>query len=377
MSVLIFALWLCDKVKCKPHGVAKSFQKSFRFELRPLPLSFVLHKITPFKRYEIKHAIKKRQIVDDGASSPIPNETPLLNGGVIDDIVKVQENQLAEKPEDIPMKVNLIPQVIITSFIEPIEDGDPTLLPEMNSEMLIGEKDVEIEKPTEVLVQPKPEIKIDEVVSSSETIIEITPKPILAVPPLPEQPLVQDVIVSTPIESTIPPVTKNPILNNPTRPVVGPGISGVSKTPLLFTDITRVPLSGQPFSTPIAIPYPELIVPFAPLIPSPPPPQIPLPSPPSIPPPPLPSIPPPPPPSIPPPPPPPSIPPPLPPQPPVPPVIKEEPPVVIQETPNFLVKGSRFVLYFGSMMLQMLSQLVNGRVNLNQPIEVPLFTGVQ
>ncbi|CAH0713294.1 unnamed protein product, partial [Brenthis ino] len=345
---------------CKPHGVAKSFQKSFRFELRPLPLSFVLHKITPFKRYEIKHAIKKRQIVEDGASSPIPNEISLSDGGTIEDVLKEQENQLAEKQEDIPTKVNLIPQVIITSFIKPIEDGNPIFLPEMNSEMLIGEKDVEIEKPAEVLIQRKPEIKIDEVVSSSETIIEITPKPIIAVPPPPEQPPIQNVIISTPIESTIPPVIKNPILNNPTRPVVGPGISGVSNTPLLFTDVTRIPLSGQPFSSPIAIPFPELIVPFAPLIPSPPPPQIPPPSPPSIP---LPA--------------PPSIPPPLPPQPPVPPVVKEEPPVVIQDTPNFLVKGSRFVLYFGSMMLQMLSQLVNGRVNLNQPIEVPLFTGVQ
>ncbi|XP_045777852.1 uncharacterized protein LOC123875847 [Maniola jurtina] len=62
----------------------------------------------------------------------------------------------------------------------------------------------------------------------------------------------------------------------------------------------------------------------------------------------------------------------------IPPVVKEEiPPVVKEEPPpNFFVKSSRFVLYFGSMMLQMLSRFVNGEINLNSPLPPPL-PGIQ
>ncbi|XP_032519798.2 SET-binding protein-like isoform X2 [Danaus plexippus] len=68
-------------------------------------------------------------------------------------------------------------------------------------------------------------------------------------------------------------------------------------------------------------------------------------------------------------------PPPPPPLPPLPPVIKEDPPPKA-ETPNIFVKGSRLVLFVGSMMLQMLSKFVNGGFNINQ-IPIPIIPEVQ
>nr|XP_026494448.1 calphotin-like [Vanessa tameamea] len=308
VSIVILTIQCCEIV-CRPHYQYKhGLQKSFHFEIIPLSLkqfSFVLEKIIPFGKFELKHDIHKRQIIDSEIS-PISNEIPVANVA-IEEINKTPAIEILDKKEE-----NLTPEVIITSIIKPVEDskafpeelevvitpaekgGD--IVKQSSGEVLITEEI--IPKPVEVVLQPSP-------------VIEITPKP-LEVPPPVEQPVVQNVVVSTPIESTVPPLSNVPIIS--------PVLNKIPVIPILHTDISKIPLSGISYPTPSPFPVPEVII-------SPPPPP--------------------------------------------PPPVKE-PPVVKEETPNIFVKGSRFVLYFGSMMLQMLSQLVNGRINLNQPLPAVL-----
>ncbi|XP_046970526.1 repetitive proline-rich cell wall protein 2-like [Vanessa cardui] len=309
VSIVILTIQCCEIV-CRPHHQFKhGIQKSFHFEIIPVPFkqfSFVLEKIIPFGKFELKHDIHKRQIVESEIS-PISNEIPVANVA-IEEINKTPPIEILDKKEE-----KLVPEVIITTIIKPVEEAkveesEVVITPEkegdiikQSSEVLITEEI--IPKPVEVVPQPGP-------------VIEITPKP-LEVPPPVEQPVVQNVVVSTPIESTVPPLSNvnfiSPVLNK--IPVI----------PILHTDISKIPLSGISYPIPSPVPVPEVII-------SPPPPP--------------------------------------------PPPVKEppvkEPPVVKEETPNIFVKGSRFVLYFGSMMLQMLSQLVNGRINLNQPLPAVL-----
>lgn len=348
--MIIFTLWLCDTVKCNPHHRFKSLQKSFHFELQPIPLkgfSVLFKKVKPFVGYEIKHSIKKRQAIQPHVVLPIPNELPVKEGGTLEDIIKVENNGVVDKAEDIPIEPNLTPQVIITSIIKPFEDSEPLpiLLPE-GSKLSADEKKIEDVKLPENFVHSESEVKVTEITSSSEKVVEITPKPKIEIVP-PEIPPLENVVVSSPVVP-VPRLSKIDLIRNPNRPI-------------LFTDITRIPLNG--FYPSPAVGIPEFLIPSSPLLPvplSPPPPPSPvppvqpLPNPVSVPPPVIIPIPPPP--------------------PEKPPIVKEEIPVVREEAPNFLVKGSRFVLYFGSMMLQMLSQLVNGQINLSQPIDIPVLT---
>ena len=332
--MIIFTFWLCEIVKCNPHRRLKKIQKSAHFALQPIPLkpfSVLLKKITPFGEYGFKHSIKKRQIVQ-------PSEIPNVEGGTLEDIIKIQNIGVADKAEDIPLEPNLTPQVIITSIIKPIEDSVPISIPlplPEGSDLPIDQKNIEDLKPPDELIHKESELNIIEVASSSENVIEITPRPKIEEIP-PEYLEIKNVAINTPVESTVPSISKIPLIKNPNGP-------------FLFTDITRLPLNG--FYPAPSIGIPEYIVPSPPL-PLPPPVVQPPYKPVLI----LPPE---------------AIPPPLPPSE-IPPIVKEDIPINREDSPNLLVKGSRFVLYFGSMMLQMLSQLVNGHINLNQPIDIPM-----
>lgn len=306
---------------CRPHYQLKKIHKRFDFEIIPVPftdVTFLFEKITPFGKFEFKHDIHKRQIVESEIS-PVTNEIPV--GTPIEEISNVPEGEVLDKEEK-----DLSPEVIISSVIKPFENEKPSsiVLP-VESEVLItpATKGNDIKQSTaEVLITeeviPKPD-DISKPEPSIRPIMEITPKPVeIPLPPI-HQP-VKNVVISTPVESTVPPIISIPVFQNSKGPVIFPVIDKVPHTPLLHTDITQIPLGGMVNPAPVPVPVPEVIVP-----------------PPIQPPPPI-----------------------------------KEPPVVKEETPNFFVKGSRFVLYFGSMMLQMLTQLVNGRINLNQPLPAVL-----
>lgn len=306
---------------CRPHYQLKKNHKRFDFELIPVPfkdVTFLFGKMTPFGKFEFKHDIHKRQIVESEIS-PVTNEIPARIP--TEEISKTPEGEVLDKKEK-----DLSPEVIISSVINPVENEKsfPVVLPvESNVLMPPATNGNNIKQSTaEVLITeeiiPKPD-DISPPEPSIRPIIEITPKPVdIPLPPISKP--VKNVVISTPVESTVPPIISIPVFQNSKGPVIFPVIGKVPDTPLLHTDITQIPLGGMAYPAPVPIPVPDVIVP--PPIQSPPP-------------------------------------------------IKE-PPVVKEETPNFFVKGSRFVLYFGSMMLQMLTQLVNGRINLNQPLPAVL-----
>lgn len=306
---------------CRPHYQLKKIHKRFDFEIIPVPfkdVTFSFEKITPFGKFEFKHDIHKRQTVDSEIS-PVTNEIPV--GTPIQEISNVPEGEVLDTEEK-----DLSPEVIISSVIKPVENEKPfSIVLPVESEVLItpATKGNDIKQSTaEVLITeeviPKPD-DISKPETSIRPIMEITPKPVeIPLPPIPKP--VKNVVINTPVESTVPPIISIPIFQNSKGPVIFPVIDKVPDTPLLHTDITQIPLGGMAYPAPVPVPVPEVIVP--PPIQTPPP-------------------------------------------------IKE-PPVVKEETPNFFVKGSRFVLYFGSMMLQMLTQLVNGRINLNQPLPAVL-----
>ncbi|XP_050352222.1 uncharacterized protein LOC126774730 [Nymphalis io] len=318
VSIVILTIQCCEIV-CRPHyQLNKGIQKSFHFEIIPLPFkhfSFVWEKIIPFGKFELKHDIHKRQITE-AEISPISNEIPVVPN---EELNKIPPNEVLDKKEE-----NLTPEVIITSIIKPVEKGKSLsfVLP-VESEVVISpaEKggDIIKQSSSEVLITEEVIPKPEEAVPQPGPIVEINPKPVEIPPPVEPHPVVKNVVLGTPIESTVPPFNSAPVVQNSKEPIISLVPSKLPVIPLLHTDISKIPLSGI-LPTPSAVPVPEVII-------SPPPPP--------------------------------------------PPPVKE-PPVVKEETPNFFVKGSRFVLYFGSMMLQMLSQLVNGRLNLNQPLPAVL-----
>ncbi|CAH2089599.1 unnamed protein product [Euphydryas editha] len=300
VSIYILIIQCCEIV-CRPHYQLKNIHKRFQFEI--IPLSFkdftvLFEKITPFGKYEFKHDIHKRQIAESEIS-PVTNEIPLGNTP-IEEIPKVPEEETSDIKEN-----DLTPKVIITSVITPVTKANDEK--QSTAEVLISEE-----------VIPKSE-EVPPIDPPLDPIIEITPKPV-EIPPPPEPKPVKNVVISTPVVSTVPPIIPVAVSQNSNGPIIFPVIDKEPDTPLLHTNINRIPLGGLPYPAPVPVPVPEIIAP----IPSPPPPP------------------------------------------------KKEPPVVKEETPNFFIKGSRFVLYFGSMMLQMLTQLVNGRINLNQPLPAVL-----
>ncbi|CAG9563951.1 unnamed protein product [Danaus chrysippus] len=326
--------WI-GEVQCKPHSRVR---KISHIERKKLPLKHVslsLEKLTPFGKFEFKHVINKRQ-----AEVPevIEKEVP---GGTIDAITEAKE---------VPVETHSEPEVIITSIIKPIENGNSLSLSlPFYSELVItpAHKINEIiEKPVEEVVlaepEPKPEVIKSSLVEIVSPKVEIIPK-VVEAPPPPEivEPKVvinaiETPIVPSPPPPVLPPVVTIPIYRTPSFSYVRSVISNEGKT-FLYTDIKKIPLSLASHPEPVAVPVPE-ILPVQP----PPPPPLPLPPPPL---------------------------------PPLPPVIKEDPPPK-KENPNFFVKGSRLVLYVGSMMLQMLSKFVNGGFNINE-IPIPIIPEVQ
>lgn len=346
-----------------------------------MPISLAWEKVTPFGAFEFKHTIEKRQIAQE-LPPPILNEV---------------------KPEeDVPLKVPMLEkvdgkeeekpaEVLITSVVEPLEPGKQIsfLLP-VDSEVVItpAVKNVAPAVPL-ALENPlggEPETK-PEIVPLPPGVVDITPKPV-EFPPPPEVKPVEHVELSTPIESTVPPILLMPNeepksqiiapeVQNVNPPVVRPVINSIPIIPFLYTNINGVPFYTPasnviPFITPAAVPIPETALPLVP------------------------------------------------PSKEIPPVVKEEIPVIVKEKipivvkevtpvvvqeevpvvvkeeippvvkeevlppvvkeeppPNFFVKSSRLVLYVGSMMLQMLSRLVNGQVNFNQIPLPPPIPGLQ
>ncbi|CAH2267001.1 jg6700 [Pararge aegeria aegeria] len=316
----------------------------------PKHLSLEFEKFTPFGTYEFKHTIKKRQIARSELP-PAANEVIAL----ADDPLKIPITPLLDKIE-VKEGEKLPAEVLITSVVEPFEPGKPIsfLLP-VDSEVVIkpAVKDVATPIPFNVdaPVDLEPRIQPEVVAPLPNAIVNITPKPIGIPPPQEIKLLESDVDLNTPIESTIPPIP--PVMPIPEgkpipleeSPVISPVINSIPIAPFVYTNIKGIPFyipAGNiiPFITPGAVPIPEAIVP---------------PSPPPV----IKEI----------------------------PVVKEEIPVVVKEEvppvvkeeppPNFFVKSSRFVLYFGSMMLQMLSRFVNGQANLSQIPLPPPFPGLQ
>lgn len=324
------------EVQCKPHGHVR---KIINIERKKLPLKHVslsLQKLTPFGKFEFKHVINKRQ-----AEVPQVIEKE-VSGGTIDAITEAKE---------IPVETHSEPDVIITSIIKPIDNGNSLSLSlPFDSELVItpAHKINEIiEKPVDEVVLAEPEPKSEVIKSSLVEIVspktEITSELVEALPP-PE--IVEPKVVINAIETPIlpsplppvpPPVVTIPLYRTPNYSYVRSVISNEGKT-FLYTDIKKIPLSIASNPEPVAVPVPEILpVELTPPQPLPPPPPPPLP--------------------------------------PLPPVIKEDPPPKA-ETPNIFVKGSRLVLFVGSMMLQMLSKFVNGGFNINQ-IPIPIIPEVQ